>query len=235
MYRSRLQNLEEKNNIRKATLLSVGTVVLVLITVVLGIPFLIRIAGFLGDIKSTDRPVDKNDLIPPVPPQISLPYDATNSATQTISGTSEPGATVFLTLNGQSSGDVVVSEDSSFSISDIHLSEGDNSLAAVAIDQSGNKSVSSTEISLYYSNKAPELEVESPTDYQQVSGPNVEIKGTSTPGVRLTVNERSIIVSSEGKFSTNFNLTPGENVLVFIVSDKLGNQTRKELTVISNQ
>jgi len=235
MYHSRLQKLEEKQNIRKATLISLGTVLLIVATLVLGIPLLIRLAGFLGELKSTDRPIDKNDTIPPVPPQISLPFDATNSAQLAITGNSEPGATVFLTLNGNSAGDVVVSDNGTFSLPAITLADGDNSLTATAVDQAGNKSVSATQFSLYYSNKAPDLQVDSPTDHQQISGNAVEVKGKSTPGVRITVNGRQTIVAADGSFSTNLNLNPGENPLVVIAADKLGNQTRKELTVISAQ
>ncbi len=235
MYHSRLQKLEEKQNLRQATLISLGTVLLIATTLILGIPLLIRLAGFLGELKSTDRPIDKNDTIPPVPPQVSLPFDATNSAQLTLTGNSEPGATVFLTLNEDSSGDVVVSDNGSFTLPQISLTEGDNALAIVAVDQSGNKSVSATQFSVYFSQKAPDLQVDAPTDNQQVTGNTVEVKGNTTPGMKLTINGRLIIVASDGNFATNLNLNPGENPLVIVASDKLGNQARKELTVISNQ
>ena len=92
MYHSRLQRVEEKRNIRQATLLGLAAILAIIVVIVLGIPLLVRMAVFLGDVKSSSRPVDKNDLIPPVPPQISLPYTATNSANQTISGSAEPGS-----------------------------------------------------------------------------------------------------------------------------------------------
>ena len=233
MYRSRLQRVEEKRNMRQATVLSLGTILIIVAVIVLGIPLLIRMAVFLGDLKSSSRPVDKNDLIPPVPPSISLPYDATNSATQTVGGSAEPGSSVWLTLNGESSGDVVAAEDGGWSISPVRLVGGDNKLSAVAIDQGGNKSAPSPEVDIYYSQQSPQLDISSPTDNQQVSGTTVEISGTTTASVKLTVNGRLIIVNSEGKFSTQFNLTSGDNALVFIAVDRAGNLTRAELTVTS--
>lgn len=223
--------MEEKRNLRRATVLSLGTILIIVAVIILGIPLLIRLAGFLGDIKSSSQPVDKYDTIPPVPPLISVSYTATNSATQTISGSAEPGSSVFLTLNSDSSGDVVAAEDGGWSISSVRLVEGDNKLSAVAIDQAGNKSSPSTETDIYYSQKPPQLDVSSPTDNQQVNGTNVEVSGSTTAGVRLTVNGRLIIVSSAGKFSTQFPLVAGANALVFIATDKTGNQTRAELTV----
>jgi len=231
MYSSRLQRAEEKRNLRKATLLTIGSVLIVVLVLVLGIPLLIRLAGFLGDIKSSSRPVDKNDTIPPVPPSISLPYDATNSAIQTIGGSAEPGSLVFLTLNENSNGDVVATEDGGWSISSVRLAEGNNKLSAVAIDQAGNKSVPSNVIDIYYSQKPPQLDISSPTDNQQINGTSIEVSGTTTASVRLTINDRVTIVNSTGKFSTQFSLVSGANALVFIATDKTGNQTRAELTV----
>lgn len=231
MYRSRLQKLEERRNLRQATLLSLGTILVIVAAVVLGIPLLIRMAVFLADLNSSNRPVDKNDLIPPMPPQISLPYDATNSARQTISGSAEPGSAVFLTLNGESAADVVAAEDGSFSIPDVTLAKGENKLSAIAIDQAGNKSTTSTEIILLYVTEPPKLQIQSPTDHQQTSDKSITVAGETSPGARLTINDRLVIVNSDGKFSTQYNLSSGNNVLVIIASDRAGNQTRKELTV----
>lgn len=235
MYRSRLQTLEEKRNVRKATLLGLGTILIVIAVIILGIPFLIRLAVFFGDLNSSQRPVDKNDVIPPVPPQISLPYDATNSATQTISGSAEPGSTVFLTLNSDSAGDVVVADDGTFSISNIRLDTGNNSISAVAVDQSGNQSASSETLQIFYSQKPPDLNIDSPADHQQISDKTVNVVGSTSAGARLSINDRLVIVGSDGKFSYQYNLNPGDNLLVLTATDKAGNQARKELTIVSNQ
>lgn len=228
---SRLARLEEKKNIRKAFLLMLGTVFLIILTILVGIPALIRMAAFLGDLRASSRPVDKTDIVPPAPPRMSLPYEATNSATQVIDGAAESGATIFLTLNGESLGTVVSREDGTFIFSRVELRQGDNSLMAVAVDQAGNKSRESAPISLYYSNKSPDLNIESPTDRQQISGNKIEIKGSVADSSRLMINDRLIVVGSNGKFSTVWSLNSGENELVFVATDRAGNQTRKELTV----
>lgn len=223
--------MEEKRNMRQATLLGLAAILAIIVVIVLGIPLLIRMAVFLGDIKSSSRPVEKNDLIPPVPPQISLPYSATNSASQTISGSAEPGSSVFLTLNGESVGNVIAAEDGGFSISNIHLTVGDNKLSAVAIDQAGNKSMPANEIDVFYSNKPPKLDISSPTDRQQISNNKVEISGSVDEGSRLVINDRFIVIAPNGKFNVVWNLNSGENGLVFVATDQSGNQTRKELIV----
>lgn len=216
--------MEDRRNSRKAVLLVLGTIVLLALAVFGGIPVLVKMAVFLGDLKSSKMPVDKTDLIPPPPPSFSLPYDATNSARQTISGSSEAGSTVYLTLNGESVGNVVAKDDGIFTLGNINLKDGDNTLIAVAIDQVGNKGNASTEVDVYYSNKPPELTVET----SMVADNKVEIKGT-TSGVRLTANDRLIIIGQGGKFATTINLNPDEKVLVLVTVDRAGNQTRKEV------
>lgn len=221
---SRLTRLEDRRNSRKAVILILGTIVLLAFAVFLGIPILVKMAIFFGDLKSSKTPVDKTDLIPPPPPSFSLPYDATNSATQTISGSSEAGSTVYLTLNGESVGNVVTKDDGMFSLGNINLKNGDNALIAIAIDQAGNKGNSSAEVDVYYSNKPPDLTVE----ISAVAGDKVEIKGT-TNGERLTANDRLIIIGQGGKFATTINLNPDEKTLVLVATDRAGNQTRKEV------
>ena len=216
--------MEDRRNSRKAGLLVLGTIVLLALAVFGGIPVLVKMAVFLGDLKSSKMPVDKTDLIPPPPPSFSLPYDATNSARQTISGSSEAGSTVYLTLKGESVGNVVAKDYGIFTLGNINLKDGDNTLIAVAIDQVGNKGNASTEVDVYYSNKPPELTVET----SMVADNKVEIKGT-TSGVRLTANDRLIIIGQGGKFATTINLNPDEKVLVLVTVDRAGNQTRKEV------
>lgn len=205
-------------------LLILGAILLLALAVLLGIPVLVKMAIFLGDLKSSRMPVDKTDRIPPPPPSFSLPYDATNSARQTISGRSEAGSTVYLTLNGDSAGNVVAKDDGTFVLGDVSLNSGNNALVAIAMDLAGNKSGTSAEVVIYYSNRPPELTVETSAKPDS----KVEVKG-STDGERLTVNERLIIIGQEGKFATTIYLNSDEKTLVFVATDRAGNQTRKEV------
>jgi bacillopeptidase F len=233
---SRLQRLEEKRNVRKATFLTLGGVAIVALVIVIGIPLLVKLLLFMGNLKSANQPVDKTDLIPPGPPQLIVPYDATNSATLTISGIAEPGSTVFLTDNSDTLGNVVVADDGTFNYVDNNLDDGTNQIVAVAVDQAGNKSQPSQTTQVIYSKVAPKLELSAPTDRQTFSGDpaRTAFTGKTDPDVRLTVNDRVIIVDSAGNFTSTFNLNPGDNTLVVIATNKAGNQTRKELVVTYN-
>ena len=235
MFRSRLTKLEEKRNLRKAKLYTLGTIGLIVLAVLVGIPVLVRVLTFVGDIKSANRPIDKNDLIPPGPPEILISYDATNSANLSVNGLAEPGTTVYLTLNSDSVGNVVTSEEGIFHMGVIQLKEGGNVLAGVAVDQAGNKSQLSRTVRISYSTRQPDLVVDTPSDGLQVSEKAwVEIKGKTDPEARLTVNDRIIIVNGTGEFLTTYNLIPGENVLTFRAVSREGNKTEREVKVTYN-
>lgn len=202
-----------------------GSLILILGLIFLGIPLLVKTAVFLGDLSASKHPVDKTDIIAPAPPRLILPYEATNSANLTIDGYSEKGVSVFLTQNGDSLGSTTAKDDGTFSFL-VTLKSGDNNFIAVAIDQAGNKSQPSENQTIYFSNKPPELTVET----SNITSNQVDVNG-STNGVRLVVNDRLIIINSDGKFQTKISLNPGENTLTFIASDRAGNQTKKELKV----
>lgn len=233
MYRSRLQRVEEKRNVNKAVWLILLTVVILGVAVVGGIPLLVKLAVFIGDINSSRRPVDKSDIIPPAPPQLITSYEATNSAVQSISGWTEPGASIYLTQNSDTVSSVVAKDDGSFMFNGVNLSNGTNLFVAVAVDLSGNKSQPSETMTVEYSTKQPKLDVSTPTDKQTVNGsnPKIEVKGQTDPGNHVTVNGRVVIVSGEGNFSSLFNLNSGDNTITITATDRMGNQTKKDVTV----
>jgi len=232
-YSSRLNRLEDKRNTRKAFLIVLGTIVIVILMLVIGIPTLIRMVVLIGDMKSSGKQVDRMDVIPPSPPQILYQYDATNSAQINLTGFSEAGATVYLTNNSNSIGEAVVKDDGTWLIANIKLNTGSNDFIATAVDLSGNRSQMSKTVSIIFSTKEPKLEISSPTDRQNVTGKpaNVNVRGLTDPDARLTVNDRVIIVSADGTFSANYPLNSGENVMIFLSKDIAGNQARREMTV----
>jgi hypothetical protein len=233
---SRLQRLEEKRNLRKAVWLILGTIGLAVLTVTLGFNLLTKLFIFMGNVNSTNKPVQKTDFIPPSPPDFLSTFDATNSAAMTLQGTAEPGSTVYLTQNGNTAGNVVTTDDGSFEFGNIRLTVGNNIFSAVAIDGSGNKSQVSDQLSVTYSNKAPSLTVNTPVDKQVVTGsdPKIQVKGTTDADNRLTINDRVIIVAGDGSFTYSMVLNQGDNPINVITTDETGNTTQKQLTVTYN-
>lgn len=230
---SRMEKLEEQRNMRKVGMLAGVTTVVLLAAFLLGVPLMVRLAVWWGDFNQSRRPIEKTDLIPPVPPKIFVNYEATSSATIKLAGSAEPEAVVAIGMNDKPLGNVVADADGAWVVENVTLQEGVNKFFAVAVDGAGNKSAESEVVSITYLSKLPEITVESPSDHQLVTGKTgtIELKGSTGGTVRLTVNDRVIILGSGGRFVTTYVLSEGENVLVFVATSSSGSQTRKEIVV----
>jgi hypothetical protein len=178
--------------------------------------------------------VEKTDLIPPSPPVFVSRFEATNSANLTLRGIAEAGSTIYLTQNLDSIKSVVTPGDGEFEFTKILLADGDNEFSAVAVDVSGNRSQPSDVLHIGFSFKEPKLIIDSPVTGQVISGNNsrIEIKGITDPDARLTINERVIIVATDGRFHHLLGLTSGENNLHILAINKAGNKIQKEIVVI---
>lgn len=232
---SRMSRVQEKRNFRRAFLFMVGTFALIAFMATVGFSILAKMFIFFGDIKSgMNSKVEKTDLIPPGPPRLTISTEATNSAVFSVKGIAEPGSQVYLSMNTGEYESTKVPDEGIFEFSGISLEFGVNTFTAVAVDDAGNRSQSSTGVSVLYSSTPPKLEISSPTDQQTISGKEnrVQVKGKTDSGVKITINERVAIVDSSGGFLKQVELIPGDNVFVILATDAAGNQARKELTVV---
>lgn len=230
---SRLVRKREARSLRRAVLFGFLTVLLALALVFLGIPALIRMAIFIGNLRSSSTPIETKDVLPPVPPRLKPLAEATNKAQINIEGFAEKGATIKLTLNGIANKETVAKTDGTFLVSNIKLSQGKNEIYAIATDQDGNTSQKSAILVIDYDNTPPELIVNEPADNSVFSSEEktIEIKGETEEGVTITINDRFVILGAEGKFDFSFTLSDGENKIKIVAVDKAGNQTEEEITV----
>ena len=207
------------------------TVVFVFLTLVLigliiykGVPFLIQMAGFFGDLKSSKELVENEDQTPPSPPRLQALPEATNDPYVTLKGFAEAGAIVKIFLNAELEKEVISDNDASFIVDSLFLSSGKNRLQAKAIDRAGNESEDSVMMIIDYDNQAPALEVNQPEPAEKV-----KISGKTEPEATLKINDRLIILDQEGNFTSAINLDEGENRILVSATDQAGNQTEKEI------
>jgi hypothetical protein len=229
---SRLQSTEEKRNVRKAGIFIVLTVAAVILLIFMGVPLFGRLTVFLSDLRGGNKAISKNDIIPPGPPRFNYFPAFTNQQTASLSGTSEPGATVKLTFNG-SSQEVLVDKDGNFSFN-LQLNDGDNSFSAIAVDTSGNQSQQSKDNKITFDNKPPTLTVSSPTDGSGFFGSNqrqVTIQGTTEVGCQIVINDRIVSVDDGGNFQYTTTLNDGANPFAVKSTDQAGNTTEKDITL----
>jgi len=197
----------------------------------IGLPLLAKLSLFLTEIKGKENLI-VTDQIPPFPPQLEVPYSATNSAQITLSGTAEANSTVTLYLNDQPLKEILVGKDGTFT-KRVTLDDEENKITAIATDQAGNKSSFSAVTTIFYKKKLPLLEIESPRDEKlEVNKKELEIKGRTDPEVSLTINQRLVLVENDGSFSHLITLSTGENLIEIMAVDQAGNQTKAERKII---
>ena len=72
----------------------------------------------------------------------------------------------------------------------------------------------------------PSLKITSPKKDMVVSDPQVVIEGFTDPDATLEINGQDISLDESGKFSFDFILSPGTNVLNFVATSKFGKESK---------
>lgn len=230
---SRLATTEERKNIKRAYYYIVLTVITILLLIFVGLPAVVKFAGFVGNIGKPNESVEINDTTPPAPPQFNDIPEFTNEETLNITGKSENGATVSINANGDTS-EVLANSSGEFNFT-FHLERGENTISAKAKDTSNNESTQTKTYTIYFDNEEPELEVTTPSDGSTFYGSGqrqLSIKGTVNESVDLTINGRIAVVNEDdNSFSFTTTLNEGENKFEVIAKDPSGNESSSTLTV----
>ncbi|MCA9369563.1 MAG: hypothetical protein H6774_03425 [Pseudomonadales bacterium] len=224
---SRLKEFEEKKTVRRSLLIIGFSVVLFLLFLVFGLPFFFGV--FVNLVGSG---LEEEVVVSPQSPSISVPFEATNSASVQVVGYAQSGAEVSLRRASSTLGRVVASEDGSFSQL-ISLQEGSNTVTAVAI-HNGLESVASTPLTILLDTKPPALEVNEPSDnasFTSRAEQELIISGSTDQEASVTINGRYTPVASDGTFTLTQQLVEGENTLTVVARDDVGNETTRELSV----
>ena len=232
---SRLQSVEEKRNLKATVLFTTLTVAGLILLIFVGIPLFGRLTVFISDLRSGNKAISKNDTTPPAPPKFNYFPAFTNQPNDSVSGSSEPGATVNLTFNGANQ-QVIVDKDGNFAFN-LTLTDGDNTFSATAVDASGNVSQKSKDYTITLDTKAPNLTITSPSDGSSFFGSNqrqVTIQGTTDVNDQVVINDRIVSVDDTGGFQYTTSLNDGANSFVVKATDQAGNSTEKDITLNFN-
>ena len=230
---SRLQRKREKDSLKQAGKYILLTLVALFLVVKFGLPGLIRLAAFIGDLKSSSQPIEKSDTLAPGAPTLLPLPEATNSAKIAIAGYGESGATVKLSRGGIVVEETIADADGNFEFKDVVLKEGNNEFFAEAVDSESNASEPSRTYLVTYDAEPPQLTIEQPEAGKRFFDKEspVTISGQTEVGTNLTINAKFVRVDSEGRFSVKWPLSEGDNQLDFLARDKASNETKKTLTV----
>jgi hypothetical protein len=229
---SRYERIQEKRQKRQGIFLILISALLITSVFIFGIPNLAYLASFIRSLKG-EQPTNIEDKTPPGPPQLNALPRYVKDQSITITGNSEIPSTLKVYRNGEVIKQLEIKDTTEYSTT-IPLLSGQNAIWTTATDPAGNESPASSIVYVTYDIEPPKIEVETPKDGEKFGQgrKNIEIKGKTEPGSRLTVNGRIANVDIEGNFFIKYMLSEGENKLVFEAKDEADNKSEKTITVV---
>lgn len=220
------------NEPKKTFLLGLLVTVIIVILVFFGFSLLIKFSSFLGNTRHYQDENKTDGGLPPLPPRLYVPFEATNSAVVNISGTAELETVIEISQDEVLLDTIDVSDQGQFEFENVVLKPGLNNFSAVAISSNGKRSDVSKETAIVFDDILPKLEMKNPVeDKLTVDYEDFDLVGIVESGVSVTVNGRIASVDSEGNFKIKMELNPGENIMEVIVKDLAGNQTNKKISI----
>jgi hypothetical protein len=143
----------------------------------------------------------------------------------TIFPEGKPGT---LVINGAEYGRKLVSESGTFVFDEVNLSEGDNDAYAYTATLHDLQSEKSKNYVIVLDTTKPTVNIEGPKDGEVFRGQSQRITNfvgsVTEPGSKLYIGERLIILTTEGKFSTPYQLVEGDQDIQIKIIDKAGNE-----------
>lgn len=235
MYRkiTRLTRKRRQKIYRKIFLAFFLIVIFFLFSLFYGIPLLIKMSIFISEVNQKKSPIQKEITTYITSPILEPLEKITNKSKITINGSASPGSNIEIFLNGSSVKKTITDKKGNFTTS-ISLTDGENKILAIAINESGNESKPSEVQYVLLKTKNPKLIIYSPEDNQIFQGEDnkqITITGETNPENTLYLNDRLIIIQTDGSFAHNYELKEGENTLKFLAKDIAGNKSEKEIKV----
>jgi hypothetical protein len=166
------------------------------------------------------------DTVPPTTPTIVLA--STVGATPTISGTTEAGSLVYVSIDGVSVGNVTANNAGSYTLTYGPLTTGPHTVTVTATDSVSNVSPNAT-MSFTVDATAPVTPtITSPTASSSVNSAHPVISGTAESGSVTTIYVDNVVVGNAttdgtGRFNFTVTLSDGSHNVKALSTDAYGN------------
>jgi len=231
--KTRLQRKREKESLKQAVKYLLLIFLMLYLMIKLGLPALIRMATFLGEIRSSGEPIERQDELPVMTPQLLPLPEATQEEAMDIAGYAEAGTTIQLFTRGISADEVVADKDGNFTFREIHLREGENEIYVVARNDKSKMSDQSESWTVVFDKTAPSLKIDQPEDGDKFFDKDSPItaSGKTEEDGSLTVNGRFVMVKGDGSWETQVELSEGDNQIEVVVKDDAGNEIKETVKV----
>lgn len=229
---SRLSAHREKQFKQKVFIYTIVIVGFVFFMFTIGLRLLINTSLLIGSLtsKRTVQQTSKKDVFFGSLSVDSIPT-ATNSARIIVSGTVTNYDLIEFYINGEKVEEQEFPSSESFSEEIGILKVGDNEVYLKAKSKQEKHEKSSEKYTVTYKSDKPKLEIKEPNDNTKTKTSEIKVSGTTSKEVYIKVDELPIVVTADGSFQTNVQLTEGENKITVVAEDNAGNIETKTLTV----
>ncbi len=229
---SRIARTSEKRERRRLTLALLGSVGLLVFLGFFGLRLLVGFSLLVDRLRGGSPPTQTAEQTILIPPTLNPLPKAISTNEITVTGVATEQMTVILYVDDTEAKKATIAQTGTFSF-DLTLEEGTHTISAKIADDKGNTSELSDVTTLVIKKKPPLLDVTQPKDGDTIKGDTntVLVSGKTEEGSRVTVNERFVIVQSDGSFEINISLAEGENLLRVVATDEAENQTTVERNV----
>lgn len=201
--------------------------IIILFVLLKVLPELVGGLSFLNKFKPSAKSDTVSDTTTLAPPVLNIPFESTNSANLRISGYATPKTTVKIYIDDELKSTSQTLDDGTFQTNSLALNLGTNNIYGKVSDEKNHQSLPSKTIKLTYNSDKPKLDLNGPADNTQIKGGDkkVTVSGSTDPDDSISVNGTTVIVNSDGSFSTTVNLNDGDNNLTVTATNSFGNIT----------
>ena len=169
----------------------------------------------------------------PSRPTSTVTYDDAdyiNKGTVDVSVHTDDSYSFYAEVNGRQAYKEGVKPAGEYKASIPVSEDGENVVAFYLVDSEGN--MFSYQKTFILDTVAPTLEMEREYDQATTSNLNISLNGTIKDYDSFTINGENVTVTSDGTFSHPVTLHVGENSFDVVATDKAGNETSYNLTII---
>jgi hypothetical protein len=221
---------------KKKKELTKQSIVLILFSVILGSIFIFLIlpnaVRFFFDFLDQETNLTPTDNIPPQPPIVAAPPQATTEAKIKLNGYGEVQAQVILKVNNQQQDKATINDEGEFSI-EANLKEGENQIQVYSVDDAGNESVVRS-FQVIKDTQNPPIKIGNPQDgesFELKENQTITIQGETEPRSKVYINDHLVYANSKGEFDYRLRLNEGKNDIRIRVVDIAGNSSEHKLSV----
>lgn len=224
---SRRSKFEEKILQKRFIVLIASSLALVLFVMFFGLQALIGFSVGIDKLRGNTKNQDQQTVVYLPTPQLNPIPEATFSGQIAVSGYGQAYKTIQLYVNNTESATTKTASDGAFLFKSVSLDAGANTLAARQLDDSKNQSALSRPLAIFVTDKKPLLEISSPENGARVTGEKnvITVSGKTDENARVHINDRIVIVRSDGSFSFDYFLPEGDTKLLITATNEAGIKT----------